>query len=358
MNKKYLSILLVIALVVTAVAIYVSIKQAPDSKLKTEGLFLPDLKTNMAKIGKITINKADNDTLTFLKTDNNWVLAEKNNYPVNMKAMNEMVFSLVEAHLFEAKTQKASNYPHLGVEEISTPHSRSAQVVLESSTGEVLHDVIIGKYKIQKGTYIRKSSEKQAWLTRKKILIPGSFLEWINRTIISINQEQIKETIYFPSATKINNGSIQYALNRDDIESEIKLVYKSDPAETPLTLKSQHVANNQMKLLGELTLDDIEARDNSIFLTADILKPTVSKRIYRTFNGIEIILLCLPIENNKAKIVIDINHYKNSDDSSSLPATIYKIQQRINNKTFIIANHLYGKFNKQLSDLSIKNNND
>lgn len=341
MSRKNLIIISVIAIACIAAALMVNSKNQPVTALSGQ-LFLPELKTDLDQVDKIVIQLSGNNPITLTKKDNNWGLAEKSGYKANFPIIREALTNLAEAKLFEAKTQKEKNYIQLGVEDVTQEKGSGSRISIYTKD-KVLEDVIIGRYKINKGTYLRKVNDKQSWLTQSKIIIKNNFIDWIDTNIIDIEESSIKSVNYTANDRNISpNTSLSYEIIREASKDDFKVIY-GDQTSPP---KNPRFTDNIARLISELKLVDVAPRDSGI-----IGDNVYSKRTYTTFDGLEITVICSKQKEDKtAHITFDFS----TSNKSGTPESVKQIDNYIKEISpwiFTVDDAAFGKFNKQLADI-------
>ncbi len=335
MNRKNLIIICIVAIICIAIALLTSSKNQPETSLETGQLFLPKLKSNLNQVDKVIVQHSGNESITFTKSGDKWVVTEKSGYKANFQALREMLTELAEAKLFEAKTKKEKNYIQLGVEEVTKEKGSGSRVTIFAKE-KMLEDVIIGRYKINKGTYLRKTNDQQSWLTQTKLIIKSNPIEWIDRDIIDISVDNIKSIKYVPSE------GIEYETTRP-ANKEGYVVNYSDNTSAP---KNQRFADNLAGLINEIKPIDVAPRAGGI-----IKDQIFSSRIYKTFDEMTIVVICSKQKDNKtAQITFDfiVPESANSSDSAQL-AQQYKTE--ITPWVYTVDDSIFTKFNKQLEDI-------
>ena len=119
----------------------------------------PALAAKLGDVGSVGI-KRNALSLTFVRDGDNWVVAEKGNYPAAAGKVRQIALGLADAVLVESKTQKAEFYPRLDVEDPGS--GKSTLVTLKDKSGATLAEMIIGKRRYDRlgtgtdGIYVRK----------------------------------------------------------------------------------------------------------------------------------------------------------------------------------------------------------
>ena len=335
MNRKNLIIISVIAIICIAVALLMSSKKQPETGLASGQLFLPKLKENLNQVDKIIIQHSGNEAITLTKLGEKWGVAEKSGYKANFSEIRGILTELADAKLFEAKTKKEKKYIQLGVEEVTKEKGSGSRITIHSK-GTMLEDVIIGRYKINKGTYLRKANEKQSWLSQSKIIIKSNIIEWLDLDLIQISEGNISSVRYSPIE------GTEYQIDRDSNEQSYKVLHNGITSAP----KNPRFADNLARLISEMKPTDVAPRESSI------LKDQIhSSRTYKTFDGITILAICSKLKEDKtAQITFDFVNSETAD-ASDTAKLVEQYKKEISPWVYTIDDSIFGKFNKQLNDI-------
>lgn len=336
MNKKSFIIILIIAAVCIGITLVISNQKKSEKSSASEQLFVPELKGKLDSIEKIVIQHSGVNPLTFIRSDKVWQLKEKSGYKAKFKALRELLTNISEAKLFEAKTKKEENYIQLGVEEVTQEKGSGSRIKIYGAEDKLLEDIIIGRYKINKGTYLRKAGEKQSWLSQSKIIVNSNFIEWLDKKIIDMPLDNIQSVSYEPK------DGIQYTISRETNKQKFMVQYKEGESAP----KNPRFAENLARLLGGLEFNDVSKREGNI-PTKDIF----SSRTYSTFDGLKITVN--GSKQNKEKnndISIDISTSEKAGSTELMEQKI-KLEQSISGWIFTVPDHIFTKFNKTLGDI-------
>ena len=160
---------------------------------------MPDLIRWFNLAGRIEIRTAD-ISFSIERTDQGWVVVPKGRYPARDGLPRQVLLALSELELVEPRTAKPEFYGRIGVEGADAPESRSMDIVIVSSGGAVLGDLIIGKQRqvgvgALPGTYVRRSGDDQAWLAAGRLEIPDHPAEWLERRLVELPAARIRDVV-------------------------------------------------------------------------------------------------------------------------------------------------------------------
>lgn len=336
MNRKNQIIISIIALIGLSIVILTSSKYQQETSLESGQLFLPNLKANLSQVDKVVIQHSGNKPISLIKSGDKWGVAEKSGYKANFPAIRKVLLELSQAELFEAKTQKEKNYIHLGVEEVTQEKGSGSRITIYSKD-KVLEDVIIGRYRINKGTYLRKANQHKSWLTLSKLIVESRFIEWLDKDILNINEDNIQSVAYTPAL------GAKYEISRQVNKEGYKILYDGKVAAP----KDQRATANLARLISEIKPVDVAPRVDGID-SAEVF----STRVYNTFDGLTITITCSKQKEGKAAQISFDFATSQQDSSSQIVELVKKYKQEISPWLFTIDDSIFGKLNKKLEDIA------
>jgi hypothetical protein len=256
MSKR--TILVLLAAVVVLVALVMIGQRTPSSG--NGKLFAPSLEAALNDIERVTITKANNETVVTLeRKPEGWVATNKNGYPADVVKLRQGLQALAEAKILEQKTATAELYSHLGVEDVSGDKAAGVAVTL-----------ILGNPDGSKHRYARRAGEAQSYLIDKNPEFARGVGQWLDAQIIDLRSDRIAQvTITQPDGQTVRiSKASKDAANYDvaDVPKGRELLYPG-------------VANVIGNALRELNLEDVEPAGAS-----PPAKPTVVE--FRTFDGL------------------------------------------------------------------------
>ncbi|MGH7030192.1 MAG: DUF4340 domain-containing protein, partial [Stellaceae bacterium] len=155
---------------------------------------LPGLATELGEVASVAIERNGLD-LTFVRNGNNWLVAQKGDYPAASGKIRRIVLALADMTLVEPKTREPALYPRLQVE--GPGKSKSTLVTLKDKSSAVLARLIVGKQSYDRlgegnnGVYVRKPGDPQSWLARGSLDFSDDMANWLDRQIIDIPDKRI-----------------------------------------------------------------------------------------------------------------------------------------------------------------------
>ena len=268
-----------LALVVLAV-VAIAIGDRGVSRAAPGERALPGLAAKLGDVGSVGI-KRNGLSLTFVRDGDNWLVAEKGDYPAAASRVRQIALAMADAMLVEPKTQKTEFYPRLDVEDPG--NGKSTLVTLKDKSGVTLAELIIGKRRYDRlgtgtdGIYVRKPGDPQAWLARGSLEFSDQLSSWLDRRILDIPEKRIaKATLTQPDGTKlvIIRAKPEDKFTVEDAPADAKLKSETTPSEPAMALEALDL--DDVKPAAELPVPDKDVAAAS-FTTFDGL--TVDVRL-------------------------------------------------------------------------------
>jgi hypothetical protein len=268
MSPRNVLILLAALVVLVALALVGQRSRTPAGD--GGALLVPSLEDALNDIERVTITKANNETVVTLeRKPDGWVATNKNGYAADVGKLRQGLRALAEAKILERKTATPELYSHLGVEDVSADKAAGVAIAL-TAKGKELPTLILGNTEGSKYRYARRAGEAQSYLIDKNPEFPRGVGQWLDAQIIDVRGDRIAQvTITQPDGqvVRISKAS-KDAANFDvaDVPKGRELLYPG-------------VANVIGNSLRELNLEDVEPAAAS-----PPARPTVVE--FRTFDGL------------------------------------------------------------------------
>ena len=269
MNKSTLRLLLFLVLVLVA-ALWL-IESGGDGDLPEAGtLLMPDLRSVANEIDEVTVHRAGQPALAIRRSDGNWVVPDRGDYPANVDALRTVLLAMSEAAVIEAKTANPALHGRLGVDAPSAEGSTA--VLVSARAGERDFALIFGNVAQGSYRYARISGEDQSWLIDQNPDLPAGVADWLDKDIVDIDSSQVRlVTVSHPDGETI---SISKAA-----EADVNFDVADVPAGRQLTYST--VANGIAGALNDLDLDDVRPATG---IAEDAILAT-----FETFDGIRVL---------------------------------------------------------------------
>ncbi len=154
----------------------------------------PGLASKLGEVASVAVERNGLD-LTFVRDGNNWLVAQKGDYPAASGKIRRIVLALADMTLVEPKTREPALYPRLEVE--GPGKGKSTLVTVEDKSKTVLARLIVGKQSYDRlgegnnGVYVRKPGDPQSWLARGSLDFSDETANWLDRRIVDIPDKRI-----------------------------------------------------------------------------------------------------------------------------------------------------------------------
>lgn len=320
-HLKTLAILLVVLIVGLAALTY--------SKRLGDGfageLLFPVLKSQINDITQVTIKKAG-ETATIRNVSGKWVLAERQDYPIDTGKLRQLLLTLGNAKKLEEKTSNPDMYERLGVED-SAADSQGAEIRIEGPDSE--NSMILGNLAQRSYRYARIAGEEKSWLIDQNPTIPSGVGGWLLKEVVDINASRIK------AVEIVHNDGETIRIEKESSEaSAFEVLDIPDGRE----LSYAGVANGIAGALSGLNLEDVAAaseaeRDGGYATT-----------VFTTFDGLEITVGSFVVEENSWVTVSAHGEDAASDEAA-------KIKERLNGWAFQLQNYKADQLRRRWDDI-------
>ncbi len=273
MNAKSLSLLTIIAVVLLGIALL----SAPNKSVHKEaelGKLFPEFADKMADVSTVNIRTASGEN-NVQYVNKQWVLTEKDNYPIQVEKIKALLLALSDLEKIEAATSKADLYTRVNVEDVTAKDAKSVQVTAKNASGQTVLSLIVGMSKPAKGDstrreiFVRIPEDKQSWRVLGALSIDRTAIDWLDTLLLDDNADDVQ-------AVEIKNAAehIQFAKTAKGGEFELAAL----PAGA--TLKKEANLNLIGALVSNLTFDDVVKAEKVDFNAAPI------KTTFKRFDGV------------------------------------------------------------------------
>lgn len=199
MNKRFLMILCVAAVIISLSAVFaLHYKKSDEGSLSKGDLVLPGLAEDLANIQRVQITSAGAAAPYSLEnTQTGWVVKERNHYPADFSKIRALLDQLSTAKFYEAKTSDADHYAMLGVADITDKNSPGVLVEVFVKNKPEPYRLLIGKLATTwDGSYARLPGQSQSWLLDRQIPVNSIVTAWLNNTILTIQPSRTYQVTY------------------------------------------------------------------------------------------------------------------------------------------------------------------
>jgi hypothetical protein len=319
------------ALVAIAIVVLASGDRGVSRAAPGQSAF-PALAARLGDVASVTVSR-DGTTMTLIRDGDNWLVAEKGNYPANAAKISQIVRAMADLTLVEPKTQNPDLYPRLEVEDPG--NGKSTLVAVKDKSGGDLAQAIVGKRRYDRlgagndGVYLRKAGEAQSWLARGTLDPSGDAASWLDRQIIDISEKKIaKVTLTQADGSKL-------VISRS--APEAKFAVEDAPADAKF--KSETATSGPATALETLDLDDVKPAGE-----LPVPDKNVVTASFTTFDGLTVDLRLM--ERDKADWIAI-----SAAGSGPAEANAKKIEGKVSHWTYAIPAYKANLLKTKLADL-------
>ncbi len=259
MTPKTVAVLGLCAVVSVAAASYGVSQRVGFETTEFEGQrVFPELVEQAPMVTEMIVTQSG-EIKTFQLIDEQWTLAESDNYPVHNNAVTKVMFGLSNMQYLDAKTASPERHRALQLEEPKTKQDNSQLVALKTSDGNVIAELLVGRanYFLPEtttgGMYVRKPGENQTWLVRGLVDIGAEPRDWLQRTIVDIPVDNVRR-----AEARHPDGELQLVRPNPDVTGGFE--FENLPEGTKL--KSEFAPRNIAALLNSFVLNNVRKAEN------------------------------------------------------------------------------------------------
>jgi hypothetical protein len=272
-------LILLAAAAAVAVALAIAAVATGDryaSPARSEARAFPLLAGELADIASVGIEKKGL-ALTLRRRGEDWLVAQKGDYPADVGKVGQLVLTLADMRLVEPKTRLPELYPRLEVADPGT--GGGTLVALSDAAGKPLARLIVGKREFDRlgegrgAVYVRRPGDAQSWLASGGLDLPGDLDGWLDRRITDIGDGRIAEvSLVAPDGSRLS-------LRRTKPEDGFAIV----GAPSGTKLKSDTATNQPAMTLDALTFDDVTPAAKLPVPASGVVTAS-----YKTFDGLSV----------------------------------------------------------------------
>ena len=247
MNSRKLTILAALAIVVIAIALFLSQQRSSTQANSAPELLYPKLQAELNSVTAVSIYKpGDVRAVELTRKDGNWIVTERAGHAADTAKVHRLLRAIAAAKPVEEKTSNPASYAAIGVEDVSDPKAGGARVELTGTTTPV--NLIVGKSGTgAQSAFVRRAGEPASWLVNTTIEAPVTADAWLRKEILNVAFDRVQ------SATVTAGGKPYTAAkkSRDATDFAVDNVPKGKE------LSSPSAANSVGSALSGLTLTDV-----------------------------------------------------------------------------------------------------
>ena len=179
---------------ILSIAIFISFSENYSTKGNIKEAF-PNIIEDVQNVSKISLENKSGEFF-LIRNAQEWRLPGYNNYPVDIKKINNFLLQLSNSNFLDTKETDQKNYYKLGVSYPLNNELEATRIKFFNNY-EVIYDFIIGK-DTSKNTsynvnYFRNTEEQLVLLFKNELDFFKEELSWIDTEIIKIGRWRIRE---------------------------------------------------------------------------------------------------------------------------------------------------------------------
>lgn len=237
----------------------------------------PAVQGKPGDVAQLVVARADGG-YTLTRKGDQWVLADRGDYPAKAELVTPAIQVLVDLRLMEQKTAREALLPRLQVEDPAKPGAKSTLVTLKTAQGQEIGKIILGKSRPDSlespraGIYVRKPGEQQAWLAEGDPRLKPAVSDWLDKNFLSVKLDRVREV------ATIAPDRARLVINRDKAEDKDFKIY-NQPADTKV--KNQGTLNDLGGVLDGIAMEDVQPATAIVFPASG-----ANQAEFRTFDGL------------------------------------------------------------------------
>lgn len=239
-----LKLLLPIILILAGAVIYIAVKDKTVSST-SEDASLPFKNIDVEAIKEISI-KDPNGIVYILSEDDKWCLKERDNFPADMKKIDNLIISLFSLDKSQFITDNPAKYADLNVTD-----SEGTILRLSDKKDNNIGTVIIGKEKTftkGAGHFVRYNNEKEVYLVPQEFHIKTDIKEYMDVYLLDIKKKDIKSL----SLLNASNNKPKIDLLREDKDG--KFIVSNFPKGKKV---DEGAKNRLLNVFSSLSIEDV-----------------------------------------------------------------------------------------------------
>ncbi len=194
MIKKLNSLTVLFIITMVMVILMLLTLQDPSDSNDDDGLLFPTLFEQLNSVDTLTF-KSNQDEFTVYKQGEDWFIKERLDYPADFDLVKRVLIDLSDTKILERKTNKAEQYPLLGLDSMDEGGDALSLTLLNGD--KTIAGLILGNERETTATmgakqfYVRRGEKSRAWLAEGYLNINPLMLNWIKSEVINIARERI-----------------------------------------------------------------------------------------------------------------------------------------------------------------------
>jgi hypothetical protein len=270
MTRQRFVVLLVVALLVVAGAIWLSHQRSLRRDDTAGARVLPALASGLNEVSEVRLVKAGEQVAVTLRRDkSDWVVGERANHPADNSKVRKLLIDLSDLKVVEQKTDNPANYAVLGVEDVKAPDATGVRLELAGVPEPTA--LIVGKSAGSRSSYARLAQSAQSLAVSPSITLDTDPRHWLDCSVLDIAAPRVQQV----RVTEPTGRS--YAARRESRE-QTDFTVPELPKGRVLT--SPTAANAGSTALGAFTCDDVRPAVPAPAAAKDVVRAE-----FRLFDG-------------------------------------------------------------------------
>jgi hypothetical protein len=256
LSRKTLILLALAALLAVALAVFLS-RERPEP---APSALLPELSAQLKDVAQIGIKSAQGE-VTLVRSDNQWRVREKANFPASSAKLREALQGLVGLSAPEAKTRDPKLYERVGLD--PEKGEKPTRLELRDNAGKPMAALWIGRTRalatdMQRNEYfVRRGDEDQVWRVEGRLPADTTPEYWIERQVLNLDRARIRALAVTPreaDAFRISRATAEQP------EFSLEGLGAGEKIESPLRF------NSMVSAVQNLSSEDVLAPDTAAAL--------------------------------------------------------------------------------------------
>jgi len=196
---KQLKILLAISLGTVVIAVGMFFDNNKSINISESSPLIENFDEILANLNYIEFSNQNDSTIIELINDQ-WLLSNSDNFPVNTEQLSRFFIQLKEAKIVEPKTNLANLLYKLGLDD-----ENKSKLILKDKTGDSILALDLGIYNYNvPGSYVKFADNNQSLLVSTNLTTDTSPFYWIPNDLINIGPAAIKNVQIYNNNLMIN----------------------------------------------------------------------------------------------------------------------------------------------------------
>jgi predicted Rdx family selenoprotein len=224
MNVRVL-VLLLLVVIACGGAYYLTVKPNQQSD-DVDYVLLGELAQYATELESVTIENSQGILFSAKRDGQQWLgthLDSLMTVPINREKLAQLVNTLSQARVLEAKTAKPEYYARLGVEGVDSANGQSTLLTLRTTNKQ--WSLLIGNIATSGlGHYAREPKQRRSYLINQVIDLPVSRADWLIPKVLDINSRDLTRVVMSgPDPIELHQDASGWQLT--DRQGEEALVY-------------------------------------------------------------------------------------------------------------------------------------